>query len=150
MIQPIQFKSNINQNPATVQPTVQENTKKFSLTETYEKAKKGTVDVFKNINNVTSVSEGMVKGAIEGGIVAAGFGILAKNLQESDGQLFGMLKGTISDCAHGAKKAICFLPKVITESPLENIKTIAKLPGKFTKNYLSSMINSNLISIILS
>lgn len=104
---------------------------KFSITKTYNKAKKGVTDVFKGFNNVTNVSAGAIRGAAEGVVATAAVGVIAKACKEQDFHIFKTAKQILKDCGSGIWSALKFVPSLITKSPLENIKSITTLPLKF-------------------
>lgn len=153
MISKLQLNSNINfksvapapnlneqntlQNNQEPQTLTEENPKKdFSISETYNKAKKSATNVLKNINNVTNVTEGAVRGVVDGIVATTAMGVLGKACKNNNFNVIGILKDTIVDVAKGAWNSIKFIPSVITKSPLENAKTIIRLPKKFYGDYL--------------
>ena len=115
--------------------------KSFSVTETYQKGKKGITNIFKGVNNVAGVTGGVAKGVAAGSLATLAFGVVGKAVSESKDLnglevLTHIVGETIKDTAKGVWEAVKFVPSVITKSPLENIKTIGSLPKKFYTTYL--------------
>lgn len=108
----------------------------FSITDTYQKAKKSITDVFKGFNNVTSVSNGAIRGIGEGIVATAFVGTIAKACKEENFHIIKTTGKILSDSGKGLLNSIKFIPSIITKSPLENIKTLGSLPKKFYKDYL--------------
>ena len=128
---------------------IQEQSKeKFSLTQTYTKAKKGVTDVFKTINNVAGVTQGSARGVVEGGIAAAVISVAGKNIKNADGKILGTLKGIGSDLW----KTACVLPKtikaVIVKSPLDNVKSLAKATVNGTKQLAKGVGKHKLTALV--
>ena len=139
------LKARLNSQASQQQSEVavkQEPKKKFSITETYHNAKKGAVNLFKGVNNVTNVTGGVVRGAAEGAVATALVGVVGKAVSEARNEsglkVIGHIVGqSLKDVGKGAWNAIKFTPSIITKSPLENIKTILSLPKKFfAKEYV--------------
>ena len=125
MIQPLKY----NNNNISFKGFSQKNDNEFSL-------KKGLVSVLKNYNTVTSTTQGVARGTAEG-IAAAGIiGLIGKNIKQADSNIFSTFGGIIKDTGIAAIKTIKFIPALITKSPLENIKTVLRLPKEFYKTYL--------------
>ena len=108
----------------------------FINSETYENAKVGVVEFFKDINNITNVTSGVARGVAEGIGVTAIVGVVGKAISEAKDEkglkvIAHIVGQTVKDFAKGAWETIKFIPSVITKSPLENIKTISSLPKKF-------------------
>ncbi|MBQ4647096.1 MAG: hypothetical protein IJB79_07080 [Candidatus Gastranaerophilales bacterium] len=132
------LKARVEANAAQKQETaIQEQPKKkASVTETYNKAKKGVTDIFKGVNTITNVGTGIIRGAVDGVALTATAGVIGKAISETKDMqglkvLSHIIGQTIGDFAKGAWKAIKFIPSIITKSPLENAKTILTLPKKF-------------------
>ncbi len=162
MIQPLNFNSGIKfcaneqdknkelfkdfQKPAAVlqeqsvildKPTLsainQENTQKENI---FSKIKNGTINTIKAFNTTTNTTAGIIKGLVGGSLATAAVGILGKNIKESKGQILGTLTGTMKDVQKVATKAILAAPCIITKAPVDNVKSLSKLPKEFYKNYL--------------
>ena len=110
--------------------------KKFSVTETYQKGKKGIVNFFKGFNNVTNVTGGIARGAVEGVVTTAAIGTIAKACKEQNFHIFKTTGQILEDGFKGLTEAIKFIPSILTKSPIDNIVTVSSLPGKFYKEYL--------------
>lgn len=136
MIQPVKFNSNVSfqadnnlykdfKAPAVVQPEAK------SVAGTAHKVRAGFLNTIKGFNKATGVGAGVARGVVDGAILTAAVGIVGKNIKTSEGQIAGTIKGALADTAKVAKKAIGFIPSLITKAPVENIKSIAGLPGRF-------------------
>lgn len=110
--------------------------KKFSISETYQKGKKNVINFFKGVNNVTNVASGVARGAVEGIATTAVVGTIAKACKEQEFHIFRTTGQIVKDGFDALIGAIKFVPDVLTKSPIDNIKTISSLPGKFYKEYL--------------
>lgn len=105
-------------------------------TTTFNSLKDSAVDAIKDINQVTSVGAGVVRGVVGGATGAVTIGVLGKHIKETEGSIPGTIAGTLKDFTTGAGKAIGFIPSLLKKSPVDNFKTIVKLPNKFFKSYL--------------
>ena len=130
-------KTELQNNNASQTPVITEDKEdKASISETYGKAKKGVTNFIKKINNVTNVTQGTVRGVVDGVIATTAVGVLGKACKVEKFNILGIAKNTIVDVAKGAWNAVKFIPSIITKSPLENAKTILRLPKKFYGDYL--------------
>lgn len=102
----------------------------------FSKAKRGLINTLKNYNTTTNTALGVAKGVVFGSITAGAIGVLGKNIKDSKGQILGTLTGIIKDTKNGIAKAILASPSLITKAPIDNVKTLAKVPKKFYKEYL--------------
>ncbi len=128
MIQPLKYSNNINFKGTSQKSN---NNEKFSL-------RKGLVSVLKSYNTVTSTTQGVLRGTAEG-IAAAGIiGLIGKNIKQANSNIFGTFGGMIKDAGKAIINTAKFVPALITKSPLENIKTVVKLPKEFYKTYLKN------------
>ena len=130
-------KTEVQNNDTSQTPVITEDKEgKVSVSETYNKAKKGVTNFVKKINNVTNVTQGVTRGVIDGVIATTAVGVLGKACKENNFNVIGILKDTIKDVAQNAWSAIKFIPSIVTKSPLENATTILSLPKKFYSSYL--------------
>ena len=104
-----------------------------------EKAKgvrNGFLNFLKGINDVTNTTQGFVRGVAEGAAATAVVGILGKSIKEAKGDIAGTIGNSLKYTGKCAKKAIGFIPKLITEAPIENLKSVITLPKRFYKDFL--------------
>lgn len=119
---------------AEVQQEPQE--KKAGIKDAAKATRDVALNTLKGFNNVTTTSYGVAKGVVEGGVAAALIGVLGKNIKNSENSFSGTIGGILKDLGHGAAEAIGAVPALITKAPLENAKSLIKLPNKFFKEYL--------------
>lgn len=163
MIQPLKYNSNIKfngneslknselfkdfQKPATVlnsQATQQNDVANLNTAKEesikqeniFSKTKKGIINTLKNFNTTTNTTLGFIKGLIFGSITTSVVGVMGKNIKDSKGQIWGTTIGILKDAGKGIIKTVESAPSLITKAPIENIKTLSKLPKKFYKEYL--------------
>ena len=150
MIQPIKSNSNLNfkgiePSPAlkarmesqaqTIAPkadvVVEKQPKeKFSIKNTYQKAKKNVTDVIKGFNNVTSLGGGIARGAVEG-VVATGItGVIGKACLEANKvnglKAFGAFAKSVASDAVGAVKNVAIFAKNLITKDEALYKQIGK------------------------
>ena len=149
MIQPLSFSSNLdkenklfsqfNRQATVVNPAKRDVVEVAAKKEpVLKRAKKGFINTLKGFNSTTSMVGGAAKGVTFGALTTAGVGIIAKNIKESNSNIWGSLKGIAKDTFKCAKKLVCALPAVVTKAPIENAKSLVKLPGKFFNEYMKN------------
>ena len=73
---------------------------KFSITKTYNKAKKSVINFFKGMNNVTGVAGGIARGVAEGAVATTVVAIGAKALKEAENfNVFQIVGNAVTDVA---------------------------------------------------
>ena len=123
---------------------------KFSITKTYNKAKKSAIDFFKGVNNVTSVAGGIARGVVDGAVATTVVAIGAKALKEAENfNVFQIVGNVGKDVAKGACNVIKFIPSLITKAPIDNLKTISSLPKKLYTNYLKNYKGAATIATVV-
>ena len=130
--QPKQDEIQISQADKTI-----EGAKKETITDKYNRIKTRCLNFFKGMNNITKTSSGAIQGIASGAVTTAVVGVIGKNAKEANGKIIGTTVGIGKDILKGACKAICFVPSLITKSPLENAKNLITAPKKFYTNYLN-------------
>lgn len=108
--------------------------------------KKGLADIFKGYNNVTSFVSGVGKGLVGGVTFGSLAGVVAKNWKDNTVKVVtneskavsrlsvkNFIKGTAGDVFGFVKNTFKAIPKVFSQSPVETLKSIKDLPGKYFK-----------------
>ena len=94
----------------------------------------GVANVVKTYNNLSYPVRGAINGTAQGIGVTALVGLIGKNVHKKEvGEALG---GIVKDCGKFIGNAIKSIPAVLTKAPLENVKNLAGLPGKFYGTYL--------------
>jgi len=94
------------------------------------------IGIIKDVNKVANTTQGVIRGTAEGIGMAAIVGLIGKNIKNANANIFKTTKGIAKDAGSAVINTAKFIPSVITKSPLENAKTLAKLPKNFYTNYL--------------
>lgn len=128
----------IQQEPQKEATVEKEPKKKVSIAETCRNTKKGVVGFFKGVNNTTGVTSGIVRGAAEGVVTTAAVGMIAKACKDQNFHIFKTAGQIAKDASSALFEVVKFVPSIMTKAPIENIKTISSLPGKFYKTYLKN------------
>lgn len=118
------------------QENTQQATEKSTLSEKFNKAKIGALNIVKKVNAFTKTSNGIIQGVASGIVTTAAVGVIGKNIKESKGNIAGTLGGILKDGAKAVKNVALFVPSLITKSPLENAKNLTTTPIKFYSKYL--------------
>ena len=100
--------------------------KKFSITETYNKSKKGVVGFFKGVNNVTGVASGVVRGVAEGAIAAGIIGVVGKNVKNGEGKILETGVGILKDAWSALKVIPKAIKNIFINSPKDNVVKLFK------------------------
>lgn len=98
--------------------------------------KEGFADIAKGYNSTKGYIFGAAKGLASGVLFGGITGVVAKNIKE-DKNIFKVIGGSIKDIGTFALKVIKFAPKIITKSPVDNMKTMLKVPKKYFSKYLT-------------
>ena len=125
----------------------QEQVQKATVSEKFNNAKIGVLNGVKKVNTFAKTSNGIIHGVVSGVAATAVVGVIGKNVRESHGHISGTIGGIIKDCARVIKKAALFVPSLITKSPLENVKNLAKTPVKFYTDYLNILGKKTIINV---
>ncbi len=97
---------------------------------------KNFTDVLKSYNNVTNTAAGIARGTVEGTIGVALTGVIAKNIKQSKGSIWGTIKGIGKDTIKAGTKAIMSLPSLFTKTPIQNGKKALETYKNFFKKYM--------------
>lgn len=115
----------------------------------FKKVKNGFLTVVKSFNNVSNVGTGFARGAVEGAVVASAVALVGKNCSKTKGLTFKSLGGIIKDLWKAGKTVITKgIPRIITESPLDNVKTLFGSTGNAIKKLASGARSHKLTAAI--
>ncbi|MBR1617204.1 hypothetical protein IJ670_03545 [bacterium] len=141
--QNVNFKSQeVNPSKADVSSDNTQNNKP-NVIEGAKKVRSGFLNFLKDVNEVKGTGQGAIRGVAEGAVLAGLTGLVGKSATDAKGHIGGTLKNIAGDLLRIKKdnngvvwKFFGFFPKLITDSPLNNVKTILNQPSNFYKNYL--------------
>ena len=154
---PVHFTNNAtNQQAPNVKSEVsiakqnetEEQKSKFSIVDSYNKAKKGVTNVIKTANTTIGVGSGLAKGIVQGSLISGAIAIFGKNAKNGQGKIWDTTVGILKD----AWKVITFVPGTIKKawvnSPKENVISLFKSVPSGVKKVAKGVKNHRLTTCL--